>query len=127
MIGNCRASWRNPRVLTVLALVFLTGAVAGALGMRIGLHQALHRTTGPYWKDGGKEISLQRFKKELNLTPQQERDMEGVLDDFMMYYQTLQAQMDEVRAAGKTRIMRVLNDDQKQRFERMLNEMQARR
>lgn len=126
MTAPCEAPWRNPRVLSVVILVFLCGAVAGALGMRLGLHQAMHKP-GLYWKEGGKDISLQRFKKELNLTPQQEKDMEGVLDDFMMYYQTLQAQMDEVRAAGKSRILRILNNDQKQRFERMLNEMQARR
>lgn len=126
MNGPCEASWRNPRVLSILALVFLAGATAGAVGMRLGIHQSLHKN-GPYWKEGGKEISLQRFKKELSLTPQQEKDMEGVLDDFMMYYQTLQAQMEEVRSAGKSRILRILNEGQKQRFERMLNDMQARR
>lgn len=121
---NC-AGWRNPRVLATLFVVFLFGASVGALAMRAGLHQVLHRP-GPYWKEGGKEISLQRFKKELDLTPVQEQQMETVLDDFMMYYQTLQGQMDEVRASGKDRIVRILSEDQRKKFERMMNDLQAR-
>jgi hypothetical protein len=66
---------------------------------------------------------LQRFTRELNLTPDQEREMATVLDDFMMYYQTLQAQMDDVRSTGKQRILKILHDDQKQRFEKMLDEI----
>jgi hypothetical protein len=49
-----------------------------------------------------------------------------VLDDFVMYYQTLQAQMDDVRATGKSRIMKILHDDQQQKFERMLADLQTK-
>ena len=34
MFAAERASWQNPRVLTTLVLVFLTGAMAGAITMR---------------------------------------------------------------------------------------------
>ncbi len=78
----------------------------------------------PSWREGGKEISLLRFKKELALTPAQTEELELVLDDFMKYYQMLQSQMDDVRAMGKTRILRVLDDAQKRKFEKMLSEMQ---
>jgi Spy/CpxP family protein refolding chaperone len=125
MLPDKCAPWRNPRVLATLFVVFLFGATVGALAMRAGLHQWLHRS-GPYWKEGGKEISLQRFKKELDLTPVQEQQMETVLDDFMMYYQTLQGQMDEVRASGKDRIVRILDENQRKKFERIMNDLQAR-
>jgi Spy/CpxP family protein refolding chaperone len=125
MFPDQRCGWQNPRVLTFLFVVFLCGATVGALAMRFGLHQAMHRS-GPYWREGGKEISLQRFKKDLSLTPVQEQQMETVLDDFMMYYQTLQQQMDEVRASGKDRIIRILSDDQRKKFERMVSELQAK-
>lgn len=124
MMG-CSESWRNPRVLLVLALVFLSGAVSGALSMRFGIREAWGHT-GKYWKEGGKEFSLERFRRELDLTPEQSQQMESVLDDFVLYYQTLQTQMDEVRASGKDRILRVLNPEQRKRFERMMSEMQAR-
>lgn len=126
MLPDCRASWQNPKVLTMLLLVFLCGATVGALAMRAGLHDAMHKS-GPYWKEGGgKDVILERFKKELNLSPDQTKQMETVLDDFMTYLQTLQSQMDEVRANGKDRIVRILNDDQRKKFDQMVNDLQAR-
>jgi hypothetical protein len=121
---NC-ASWRNPRILTVLLLIFLSGGVVGAVAMRAGLQQMMSKS-GPYWKEGGKEFSLQKFKRELELSPEQAQQMEIVLDDFVMYYHTLQAQMDEVRAAGKDKILRILNEGQKRKFQQMMNEVQAK-
>jgi hypothetical protein len=115
--------WKNPRVIYTLFLVFLSGAVAGAVSARIGMP---HPRPGTIWRDGGKELSIQRFKKELDLTPQQAGEIEIVLDDFVMYYQTLQAQMDDVLATGKNRILRLLREDQKQQFVRMLNDLQAK-
>jgi hypothetical protein len=117
--------WKNPRILYTLLFVFLSGAVAGAFTVRMAMSPERHRP-GPYWNEGGREISLQRFKKELDLTPQQTGEIETVLDDFVMYYQTLQAQMDDVRATGKNRILKLLREDQKQKFERMLIDLQAK-
>jgi hypothetical protein len=120
-----RPSWWNPKILALLALVFLFGATCGALTMRYGIRQVLHRS-GPAWKEGGKEISLQRFRKELDLSDSQAEQMETVLDDFMSYIQTLQAQMDDVRSTGRTRIMRILNAQQRQKFDKMMSDLQTR-
>ncbi len=73
-----------------------------------------------YWTEGGREITLQHFKAELELTPEQTRQMEIILDDFMQYIHSLQAQMDDVRANGKERIMRMLNPEQQKKFKKML-------
>src|SRR3979409_1236311 len=116
--------WKNPRIVYTLLFVFLSGAIAGAVSARLSMSTG--KSSGPFWKEGGREISLQRFKKELDLTPQQETEIETVLDDFVMYYQTLQAQMDDVRATGKNRILKLLREDQKQKFERMLSDLQAK-
>ena len=119
------APWRNPRILYTLLFVFLSGAVAGAAVMRFAFAPERH-VGGAYWKEGAREISLHRFKKELDLTPEQAKDMETVLDDFMMYYQSLQAQMDDVRAIGKTRILKILREDQKAKFEKMIGDIQTK-
>ncbi len=126
MIRDPEATWQNPRVLLTLSLVFLCGSLAGALTMRYGFQPKV-RPPASYWTEEGKEISLQRFQDELQLTPDQAKKIELILDDFMMYYHTLQAQMDEVRATGKTRILEVLNDEQKQKFERMMSEFHTQR
>jgi hypothetical protein len=125
MTGALRPAWKNPQLLLVLALIFLCGAIAGAIAMGTAFHHWPGASRpSPSWREGGKEISLLRFKKELNLTPAQTEELELVLDDFMKYYQMLQSQMDDVRAMGKTRILRVLDDQQKRKFEKMLSEMQ---
>ncbi|HLJ13351.1 MAG TPA: hypothetical protein VKV15_02560 [Bryobacteraceae bacterium] len=119
-----RASWQNPRVLSTLFLVFLSGALAGALTMQLGLHDRLHRVAGSAWHEGNKEIFLQKFKKDLNLTPKQADDIATVLDDYTTYYQALQGQIEEIRATGKNRIMQVLDPEQKQKFEKMLTDLE---
>lgn len=119
---TCAPNWRNPRVLLPLFMVFLCGVIAGALGA----HRLMHQGQQPSWKESGKEISLQRFKKELNLTPTQTEQLETILDDFFTYYHTLQAQLDDVRASGKQRILRVLDENQKRKFEKLLSELQEK-
>ena len=124
-MSDHRMTWQNPRILCILLLVFLCGSMAGALTMRLGFSQAYRRNLG-YWKEGGKEISLERFRRELNLNEEQTRQMEVVLNDFVTYYQTLQEQMNEVRSSGKARIMQVLNEEQRQKFTRMISELQVK-
>ncbi|HBY60057.1 MAG TPA: hypothetical protein DEH78_09555 [Solibacterales bacterium] len=125
MMGLHRSGWQNPRVLSTLLLVFLCGGLTGALVMRYGVTMAV-KGLGPYWKEGGKDRTLNKWKTELNLTPDQAEQIEVVLDDFVMYYDGLQAQMDEVKASGKSKIMQILTEEQRKKFEKMVSEMQVR-
>jgi hypothetical protein len=76
-----------------------------------------------YWTKAGKEVTLQHFIKELDLNPQQATEIAAILDDFMVYYHTLQSQMDEVRGNGKGRILSVLNPQQQSKFKKMLQDI----
>jgi Spy/CpxP family protein refolding chaperone len=118
-----RASWQNPRVLTTLVLVFLTGALAGAISMRAGLHEKMHRSAPSYWRDGRNEFSYDMLKKELDLTPEQSERLKTILDDFVKYHEDLQAQIEDVRATGKNRIMQMLDARQRERFEKLSNQL----
>lgn len=126
MFADERPAWQNPRILTTLLLVFLTGAVCGAVTMRVKLHDWMHRSDVRFWQNGGSQLSYERLKKELNLTPQQADSIRLVLDDFVKYHQDLENQIEDVRATGKNRIMAVLNPDQKQRFEKLCLEVQPK-
>ena len=123
MFSAERASWQNPRVLTTLVLVFLTGALAGAITMRSGLHEKMHRSTAPYWREGRNEFSYDMLKKELDLTPEQSGRLKTILDDFVKYHEDLQAQIEDVRATGKNRIIQMLDARQRQRFEQLSNQL----
>ncbi len=123
MLGSDRP---NVRIATTLLLVFAAGAISGALTVRYGLPAARANRSGPSLKLGNKEIFLQKFKKELDLTPAQVRDVSAALEDFNMYYQSLQDQLEDVRSTGKSRILQILTPEQRTKFEQMLNGLQGK-
>jgi hypothetical protein len=110
-----RHSWVGPRAagISTLLLVFLCGAVLGALAFNLGAHKKMHRE--PFWSATGKDAAVARVKKELDLNPAQVEQMETILDDFAKYYTT-------VLTDGKSRILQILNEDQKKKFEKLLAE-----
>src|SRR6266481_275904 len=116
MMATRMSAWQGSKVTCAMAitLVFFTGAIAGAVAMNLGAHKWMHRAV-PFYTEGGKELWLQRWKKELRLTPEQSQEMAVILDDFGMYYRN-------VLSDGKARILRILNEDQKRKFDRLLNE-----
>jgi len=118
---------QNPKVISTLVVVFLAGTAVGALAMQLGLHEKLHRTAAAASKPvppAAKDAVLQRFKTELNLSAAQTQQMSSILDDYRHYYQSLQDQLDDVRALGKTRIVQILDDSQRQKFDKMMSELQ---
>jgi hypothetical protein len=119
-----RISWSNPRVLGALLLVFLCGAAAGAMSVRLMRSGRIPAFTA--LKADNKGTILARFRKDLDLTPQQAEKFEIILDDYMTYISDLQEQMDEVRTHGRSQLMKVLNEDQRRRFEKSLDDLQAK-
>lgn len=118
-----RAPWQNPRILYTLLFVFLSGAAVGALAMKLSAPAPQYRS-GVWLKEGEREKFIERYRKDLDLTPEQAREIETILNDFVMYYQTLQAQMDDVRATGRSRILKILNEEQRRKFEKLMGEIQ---
>jgi hypothetical protein len=114
-----RATWQNPRIFSTLLLVFLAGATAGAVSMKFGLHQFLHRSSVP----ASKEEVLQKFRTDLNLTPAQTQKISLILDDYRQYSQSVQEQQDDIRATGKMRILQELDSSQRDKFQKLMGEI----
>jgi hypothetical protein len=95
-----------------LLLVFLCGALLGAVVMSYWVHPGLHGT-----KPGadGMTMSIREWKEKLDLTDDQTRQLTSILDDFSRYY-------DNLLSDGNTRIVQILSADQKVRFYRMMAE-----
>jgi Spy/CpxP family protein refolding chaperone len=123
MFAPYQPTWQNPRILTTLVLVFLVGAMAGAIGMQAGLHKQLHRVA--YWKGDRAEFSYDQLKRELKLTPDQSDRLKTILDDFVKYHQDLEAQIEDVRATGRNRILQMLTPEQRKRFEQLSSDLPA--
>ncbi len=97
----------------ILALVFLSGAAAGALAMDFGVH---NRQRPPVFGTlQGRADSFERLRKELALTDAQAEQVEMTLNDFWQYYRT-------VLSDCKQRIEQVLTPQQKAGFARLLQE-----
>jgi hypothetical protein len=114
-----RATWHNPRIFTTLLLVFLAGGATGAVSMKFGLHQLLHKSSSPT----SKEAVLQKFRTDLDLTPAQTDKISLILDDYRHYYQSVQDQEDDIRATGKMRILQELNPAQREKFQKLMGEI----
>ena len=112
-----RAPWMNPRILTTLMLVFLAGAATGALSMRLVHHPA------PVNAQQNREAVLNRFRTQLDLDGAQVQKLSLLLDDYSQYYESMQEQLDDLRSTGKTRIMQILNPQQRDKFEKMMNDL----
>lgn len=90
-----------------MLLIFLCGGVLGALVMSY-LHPVMHHPVGL-------EISSAEWKQKLDLTDDQTRRLNSVLNDFSLYY-------DNLLADGNTRIMQILNPDQRRKYDQMMRE-----
>lgn len=93
-----------------LLLVFLCGGVLGAVVMSY-VHPRLHmvRPAAPI----GLAVSVSQWKKQLNLSEEQERKLTSVLDDFSRYY-------DNVLADGNSRVLEILTPEQRTLYEGLL-------
>ncbi|HXR78351.1 MAG TPA: hypothetical protein VN737_20395 [Bryobacteraceae bacterium] len=122
MLRRDDAGWTNPKVIAILAVVFLCGSAFGAAVMREYLHAKFMPPAGRDFIYHGKRIDFDTLKTDLNLSKDQERTVSQVLDDFGKYYQNLEEQRDDVAEAGKRRIVAVLSPDQRLRFYRLFRE-----
>jgi hypothetical protein len=109
--------------------VFLAGAATGAMVMQLGLHDRMHRsvaaaTARPAGRVAANDALLQRFKADLNLSGEQTEKLAMVLGDYRHYYESIQDQLDDVRATGKKRILQILDQDQRSKFERIMGDLQ---
>lgn len=97
-------------------LVFLCGAVLGAVVMSVSGHAGLHAPShGSRPLASGLSMSVTEWKQQLDLSDEQTVQLTSVLDDFARYY-------DNVLADGNSRIVQILNPAQKQKFEQMLRD-----
>jgi hypothetical protein len=113
-VGSSR--W-NPKVACALALVlvFLSGGVVGALTMDLVVH---NRQRAPSFDTtGGKALYFDRMRRDLDLTPAQTELMESILNDLWHDYRS-------VLNDSKFRVEQMLNERQRQKFERILQESQ---
>ena len=121
MVRHNDAGWSKPKVLAIVAVIFLCGAAFGSAVTRQYLHSKLFAARQQQPIDVARHLGLTRLKAELNLTPDQEKTVTKELDDYAKYYQNIEEEREDVAEHGKQRILNVLNDQQKKRFNEIFN------
>jgi Spy/CpxP family protein refolding chaperone len=106
--------WSPKTIAAVsLALVFLCGALVGALVMDFGVH---NRQRLPVFETSQAQAQhFEHLQKELNLTPAQAEQVKSILGDFWQYYRTV---LSECRG----RIDTILTPEQRVKFEQLLQD-----
>lgn len=117
MMRHNDAGWSNPKVLAIVAVIFLCGAAVGTAVTRQYLHSRIFPQRVPV--ELAPNVNLATLKAKLNLTPDQEKIVTKELDDYAKYYQNIEDQREDVAELGKQRIRDVLDDQQKKRFNAM--------
>jgi hypothetical protein len=110
------AGWANPKILTVLTVIFLCGVACGSAVTRNYLHSKMFQHRQDQSLDAAQRVGLSNLKAQLNLTPDQERVVTKVLDDYAKYYQNIEDEREDVAEHGKQRILDVLTPKQREKF-----------
>jgi propanediol dehydratase small subunit len=106
----------------VVALIFLSGAAAGGLTMKAVDHYRL-KPQALVLNQAEKEMAVQHFRQELALNDDQTQAIESILDAFIMEQANLMQEMQHSRVVGHEQILRILNEDQRKRFQKVLSEI----
>jgi len=112
------AGWANPKVLTIFAVIFLCGAMVGAVGMRAFLHLHIPHSD-QRTMEAARAVPIQSLAVRLNLTPAQQKAVMAQLDEYGKYYQNIEEERADVARHGIQAIMKCLNEDQRKLFARM--------
>ena len=103
------ASWSNPKILVVLALIFICGTAVGSAVTQRVIHSRITRS-----KSMG--VQLKDLKSSLHLTTEQQQIVNKELDDYAKYNQNIEEERANVAAYGKERIFKVLTPEQQKNF-----------
>ena len=116
------------RAILYLVAIFVLGVVVGLLGERL-----IERRWGrehESWKERRAKV-VDRFSRELNLTPEQRDQLARILDETGQRYQTLHEQVriqyNEIRQSGRQRIREILTPEQRTRFEEIVKKLDEER
>ena len=117
MLRHADATWTSPKVIAMLALIFLCGAAFGSALTRgyIRSHWPTPPSPSPVI-ERARHVGLGTLKAKLNLTPAQEQAITKILDDYGKFYQNIEDEREDVAQDGSRRILEALSPEQKQRF-----------
>ncbi len=114
---NSIARWK---IVVSLVVIFLAGSITGALfTIAIAKHEVRRQSDPTQWF----QLTMQRWKTRLRLTPAQEEKLKPIVQETVEELRTLRAsdlrQTDKILARARTRIEPELTPEQRVRLQKM--------
>ena len=119
------ASNGNRKAMLLVFLVFVLGIALGSVGMYVVTTRVLAARPQTSGLTPSNHMAI--FTRDLNLTPEQQTQIQAILNDTRSRYNTLHDQFDpeyeRVRHEGRERIRAVLTAEQRPKFEDLLRQI----
>lgn len=117
---------RSRRAVIYLVLVFVLGVAAGALGS-LWMQKSAWSKEGPEDEIQG---AVHLLTKKLDLSPEQQKQVEAILDETGRGYYDLYLQSreeyDGIRQQGRTKIRALLTEEQRVKFDEFVRRRDER-
>jgi Spy/CpxP family protein refolding chaperone len=122
------ANQNSRKAVVLVILVFVLGIALGIVGTYLVTSRVeAARAEG----SRNHTNTLAIFTKDLNLSPEQQQQIEAILRDIRAQYAAIHQNMDpeyeQARKQGRDRIRQILTPDQKPKFEELLRRMDEER
>jgi Spy/CpxP family protein refolding chaperone len=125
----------NRKALSLIALVFLLGVALGAVGHSIADRRVLgarRQPPAPFLQPRpNPPRGVVRLTAELNLTPDQQKQIGDILADMQHRYDAVHDQMNpqfaQIRNQGRDQISQILTPEQRPKFEEYLRRLDEER
>jgi Spy/CpxP family protein refolding chaperone len=113
----------------LVVIVFLLGALLGGVGNHVWGERVWGKQTISAPQTKGQIVS--NLTKELQLTPDQQKQLGAIVDDTKMQwralYTTIEPRHEEIRQQSRDRIRAILTPDQKPKFEEFMKRIDEQR
>src|ERR1700675_4224566 len=114
-----------------VGIVFLLGAALGGMLGYVFAHHTAMAAPAQMTETERRAQKVQRLTQELNLAPDQQKQIEAILASVQAQYkavrQSTEPQINEARQRGREQIRAVLTPEQKPRFEEFLKRLDDER
>ena len=121
----------NRKAIALLILVFALGIALGVVGTRVVNARAFAARSGALPQGNNPPRAVARLTQELNLTPDQQKQITEILSEMQAGYNNVREQAnpqyDRIRSQGRDHIRQVLTPEQQPKFEVYLQRLDQER
>jgi Spy/CpxP family protein refolding chaperone len=123
------ANQGSRKALLLVFVLFVLGIALGSVGTYVVTTRVLAARPQATLSRHADHMAM--FTRDLNLTPDQQNQIQAILNDTRAHYAALHQKLDpeyeEVRHQGRVRIRQVLTPEQLPKFEELLRQMDEER